>query len=130
MLTRRVALILRIGAGLFFLASLALLIRPDQVAHYFGFAPTILTPEFRWVLRLMGAIFLIPALLAPLVAAFAGERGLRQAASGMAFISLGVGVLILSAPIPWTAGMLSASALGIFFSLGYFFALRGRRRNR
>lgn len=129
MLTRRVALILRVGAGLFFLASLALLIRPDQLALYFGFSQTALTPELRWVLRLVGAIFLIPALLAPLVAAFAGERGLRQAASGMAFISLGIGILILFAPVKWGIGMLSTSALGILFALGYFFALRGRRRN-
>jgi hypothetical protein len=129
MLTRRVALILRAGAGLFFLTSVALLIRPDQLAQYFGFAPQVLTPELRWVLRLVGAIFLIPALLGPLVAAFAGERGLRQAASGMAFISLALGVLILFAPVKWSIGMLSVSALGFLFSLGYFFALRGRRRN-
>jgi hypothetical protein len=129
MLTRRVALILRIGGGFSFLAALALLFKPELLAQYFGFPLALLTAQMRWLLRLMGAIFLIPALLGPLVAAFAGERGLRQAASGMAFISLAVGTLILFAPIKWSTGMLSMSALGYLFSLGYFIALRGRRRN-
>jgi hypothetical protein len=129
MLTRRVALALRAGAILFFLASLALLFKPELLTHYMGFTLAVITPELRWVLRLMGAVFLIPALLGPLVAAFAGERGLRQAASGMAFISLAIATLILFAPVKWGPGMLSISALGYLFALGYFFALRGRRRN-
>ena len=129
MLTRRVALILRIGAVFFFLASLGLLIRPDFFALHFGFPTSVITPELRWVIRFMGVSFLVPALLGPLVAAFAGERGLRQAASGMAFICLGIGVLVLFAPVKWGFMMVGSSALGFLFSVGYFFALRGRRRN-
>lgn len=78
---------------------------------------------------MMGAIFLVPALLAPVVAAFAGERGLRQAASGMAFISLAIATLTIFAPGKWGSGKLIAIALGYLFTLGYFYALRGRRRN-
>lgn len=129
MLIRRVALILRVGGGVFFLAALALIIRPDLLALHFGFPAPAITSQFLWLLRLMGAIFLIPALLGPLVAAFAGERGLRQSASGMAFICLGIATLILFAPVKWGVGMVTASALGYLFSLGYFVALRGRRRN-
>lgn len=128
MLTRRVALTLRVGASLYFFAAMALLIKPDLLAQYIGLAPGVITPELRWVLRMMGALFLVPALLAPLVAAFAGERGLRQAASGMAFISLAIGTIILFAPVKWGTGMLSASALAYLFALAYFYALRGRRR--
>lgn len=129
MLTHRVALILRVGASIFFFAALALLFRPEFLAQYIGFTPRVVTPELRWVLRLMGATFLIPALLGPLVAAFAGERGLRQAASGMAFICLAIATLILFAPVKWGTALISTSALGYLFGLAYFFALRGRRRN-
>lgn len=130
MLVRRAALILRLAATLFFFAAVALIIRPVSVAELFGYAPASLTNELTWTLRLMGATFLIPALLAPLVAAFAGERGLRQAAAGMAFIALGLGSLILFTPGRWSWGKLSCAALSYLFALFYFYALRGRGRNR
>ena len=76
-----------------------------------------------------GAFFLAPALLAPLVAAFAGERGLRQAASGMAFISLVTATLTIFLPATLNTGKISVIAIGYLFSLWYFYALRGRRRN-
>lgn len=130
MLVRRAALILRLAATLFFFAAAACIIRPASVAEIFGYPRTALTNELIWTLRLMGATFLIPALLAPLVAAFAGERGLRQAAAGMAFISIGLGSLILLTPVQWSWGKLSAALLSYFFALLYFYALRGRGRNR
>lgn len=129
MLIRRVALILRLGATLFFFAAIALLAKPEMMAKYIGFDSAAVTSEMRWTLRMMGAIFLVPALLAPLVAAFAGERGLRQAASGMAFISLAIATLTIFAPTEWGSGKFIAIAIGYFFTLGYFYALRGRRRN-
>lgn len=128
MLTHRVALILRIGASLFFFAALLLLFRPELVARYIGFNSSIVASEFRWTLRMVGVVFLIPALLAPLVAAFAGERGLRQAASGMAFISLAIATLTIFVPVKWSNGKLLAIVIGYLFSLAYFYALRGRRR--
>jgi len=129
-LVRRAALILRLAATLFFFAAIALIIRPVSVAELFGYAPASLTNELTWTLRLMGATLLIPALLAPLVAAFAGERGLRQAAAGMAFIAIGLGSLILFTPGRWSWGKLSCVALSYLFALLYFYALRGRGRNR
>lgn len=130
MLVRRAALILRIAATLSFFGAAALIIRPASVAEIFGYPTSALTDELIWTLRLMGATFLIPALLAPLVAAFAGERGLRQAAAGMAFISIGLGSLILFTPGRWSWGKLSCVALSYLFALLYFYALRGRGRNR
>lgn len=130
MLVQRTALILRLAATLFFFAAIALIIRPATVAEFFGYSPATLTNELTWTLRLMGGTFLIPALLSPLVAAFAGERGLRQAAAGMAFISIGLGSLIIFIPGRWSLGKFSLAALGYFFALLYFFALRGRGRNR
>lgn len=100
------------------------------MAQVFGYAPASLTNELAWTFRLMGATFLIPALLAPLVAAFAGERGLRQAAAGMAFISLGLGSLILLTPGRWTWGKITTCLVSYLFALLYFHALRGRGRNR
>lgn len=130
MLIRRVALTLRLGATAFFFAAIALLIQPGKVATFFGYSATSLTPELLWTLRVMGATFLIPALLGPLVAAFAGERGLRQSAAGMAFISLGISTLLLFTPGTWAWGKLAFAGLGYLFTLSYFYALRGRGRNR
>lgn len=130
MLVRRAALTLRLGATVFFFAAIALIIKPGDVATFFGYRATSLTPELLWSLRLMGATFLIPALLGPLVAAFAGERGLRQAAAGLAFISLGISTLVFFTPGKWAWGKISFAALGYIFALLYFFALRGRGRNR
>ena len=130
MLVRRAALILRLAATLFFFAAIALIIRPASVAEVFGYPTAAISTGLTWTLRLMGATFLIPALLAPLVAAFAGERGLRQAAAGMAFITMGIGTVLLFTPGRWSLGKFSAAALCYLFALLYFYALRGRGRNR
>ena len=130
MLVRRSALTLRLGATFFFFTAVALILKPGAAATFFGFAPKTLTPELLWTLRVMGATFLIPALLGPVVAAFAGERGLRQAAAGMAFISLAISTLMLFTPGAWVWGRLTLSSLGYLFALLYFYSLRGRGRNR
>ena len=130
MLVRRAALTLRLGATVFFFAAIALIIKPGDVATFFGYRSGSLTPELLWTLRLMGATFLIPALLGPLVAAFAGERGLRQAAAGLALISLGISTVMFFTPGKWAWGKISFAILGYVFALLYFFALRGRGRNR
>jgi hypothetical protein len=130
MLVRRAALTLRLGATLFFFAAVALIIKPGNVATFFGFGSKALTPELLWSLRVMGATFLIPALLGPIVAAFAGERGLRQAAAGLAFICLGISTTMLFTPGKWVWGKLIFAGVGYLFALMYFYALRGRGRNR
>lgn len=130
MLVRRAALTLRLGATVFFFAAIALIIKPGDAATFFGFGAKSLTPELLWSLRIMGTTFFIPALLAPLVAAFAGERGLRQAAAGMAFISLGIATTLLFTPGKWAWGKICLSGLGYLFALLYFYSLRGRGRNR
>lgn len=130
MLVRRAALTLRLAATVFFFVGLALIIKPGEVATFFGYGSRTLTPELLWTLRLMGASLFIPALLGPLVAAFAGERGLRQAAAGLAFLSLGIATTILFTPGRWAWGKVTFAGIGYFFSLLYFYSLRGRGRNR
>jgi hypothetical protein len=130
MLVRRVALTLRLGATVIFFAAIALIIKPGAVATFFGYGSRTLTPELLWTLRIMGVSFFIPALLGPLLAAFAGERGLRQAAAGLAFISLGISTTIFFSPGRWAWGKLTFAGFGYLFSLLYFYALRGRGRNR
>lgn len=130
MLVRRAALTLRLAATLFLFAAIALLLKPANVAEFFGYKTTALTSELLWSLRIMGVTFLIPALLSPLVAAFAGERGLRQAASGMALISLGIGTVVLFTPGRWSIGKVICALLSFVFAILYFYALRGRGRNR
>ena len=130
MLVRRAALTLRLGATLFFFVAVALIIKPGEVATFYGFASKSLTPELLWTLRVMGATFLIPALLGPVVAAFAGERGLRQAAAGMGFICLGISTILFFTPGKWAWGKLCVAGIGYLFALMYFYALRGRGRNR
>ena len=121
---------LRIAAGLFFLGAVALMIRPDLVASSMGVSALALSPELRWALRFMGVILLIPSVLAPLVAAFAGERGLRQACAAMAFISAGIAAFTLFSPGKVSSGKISMTLACLAMSLIFFIALRGRRRNR
>jgi hypothetical protein len=130
MLVRRAALILRLGATLFFCAAVALIIKPSNAATFFGFKPASFSPELLWTIRVLGSTLLIPALLAPLVAAFAGERGLRQASAGMAFISLGISTLLFFTPGTWMWGKVLFASMGYLSALFYFYALRGRGRNR
>ena len=106
------------------------MVNPESVTQYLDFSKTHSSVELLWVLRVLGATFLIPALLAPLVAAFAGERGLRQAASGMAFISLVIGTVCLLVPGGMKISTVLTSIGWYLFALLYFFALRGRGRNR
>lgn len=130
MLVRRAAITLRLGATVFFFSAITLILKPGSVATFFGFTSKSLNPQMLWTLRVMGASFLFPALLASLVAAFAGERGLRQAAAGMAFISLGISTMIFFTPGKWMWGKVAFAGIGYLFALLYFFALRGRGRNR
>ena len=130
MLTRRAALILRLHASLLFFLAIALLIRPGVILEFMGVKGALITSELSWSVRLMGAFLLLPALLAPVTAAFAGERGLRQAGAGMGAICLVVGVVTALAPIGFTAGRILISALWFLFAVLYLYALRGRGRNR
>ena len=130
MLTRRAALTLRLHATFLFFLAIALLVQPQVVLQFMGVDPAVVTDELTWSLRLTGSMTLLPALLAPLTAAFAGERGLRQVGAGMAAISLCVGAVTLIAPIGFTAGKILVAALWFVFAGLYFFALRGRGRNR
>lgn len=130
MLIRRSALILRVQASLLFFLALALVVRPSTIIEFVGFKAPLVTTELLWSFRFIGVLLLLPALLGPVVAAFAGERGLRQAAAGMAVISLCIGVVTLFAPIGLSAGKLLFSLPWFIFALLYLFALRGRGRNR
>ncbi|MEI6514206.1 MAG: hypothetical protein WCO51_13180, partial [bacterium] len=68
--------------------------------------------------------------LAPLIASFGGERGLRQTASAMALSSLLGLVLVVISPTDWGATKFALCVVIAFFMVSYLFALRGRRRNR
>ena len=104
--------------------------QPLNIAHALGFASSSLSTELSWTLRTLGIALLIPALLAPLVAAFAGERGLRQASSGMGFIMAGLSAWMPFSPGRWSSSKSVVEALFLVLACAYFFALRGRRRNR
>ncbi|MCX6430277.1 MAG: hypothetical protein NTX12_04815 [Actinobacteria bacterium] len=130
MLIRRAALALRLQATLLFLLSVLLVANPEIATRFLGFTKGQTTAEVIWLMRLLGATLLLPALLAPLVAAFAGERGLRQAASGMAFISLVIGTVSFISPLGFKASTVVTGAVCYIFALFYFYALRGRGRNR
>ena len=130
MLIRRAALVLRIEAMLLFFISIALVANPEIITKYLELPPASVTAEVKWTFRVIGVLLLLPALLGPLVAAFAGERGLRQAAAGMAFISLGMGSAFLISPLGLTLQTFTVAAIWYFFALLYFYALRGRGRNR
>jgi hypothetical protein len=130
MLIRRAALVLRLHASFLFFLAIALVVRPTSVLQFMGFKADLFTDELVWTLRLLGVFLLFPALLAPLTAAFAGERGLRQAGAGMGVICLGTAVISLFAPIGITAGKILFVIFSLLFAALYFYALRGRGRNR
>jgi hypothetical protein len=129
-LIRRAALVLRLEATLLFFLSILLVANPEIATNFIGFDSAAVTPEVKWALRVVGAILLLPALLAPLVAAFAGERGLRQAAAGMGFISAGIGTVCLISPAGLKMRTMAVALVWYLFALLYFYALRGRGRNR
>lgn len=130
MLIHRTAMILRIAATLSFFASLGLLAKPASVAIFLGFDEASISTEFLWVLRALALVLVAISFMAPLIASFAGERGLRQCASAMAVTSLLAIVLIVISPTEWVIGKFALLALILGFAMAYLFALRGRRRNR
>jgi hypothetical protein len=130
MLIRRTAMVLRVEAITLFFLGIALIANPEIATRFLGISQAHTTSELIWVLRVLGANLLIPSLLAPLVAAFAGERGLRQAASGLAFISIAIGTVCLICPGGLRLSTISTALVWYIFALLYFFALKGRGRNR
>ena len=123
-------MILRIAATLSFFASLGLLAKPASVAIFLGFDEASISTELLWVLRALALVLVAISFMAPLIASFAGERGLRQCASAMAVTSLlGAGLITIS-PAEWVIGKFALLALILVFAMAYLFALRGRRRNR
>ena len=130
MLSSRVAFVLRTQALLFFLTSVGLIVQPLKIAAALGFASSSLSTQLSWTLRTLGVMLLVPALLAPLVAAFAGERGLRQASSGMGFIMTALSAWMPFSPGRWSSSKSAVEAIFLVLACAYFFALRGRRRNR
>ena len=127
MLEYRVILLLRTSAALLALSALALLIRPDTVI---GLIDLTSSRELEWGFRLIGITNLALAALISLAAAFLGERGLRQAAAIMILTSAATAVLLLFMPGGWNLWQILLMLLQIAMAAGYFFALKGRRRNR
>ena len=130
MLIKWAALVLRLHASIIFLIAAALIIQPVKVLPYLGVVSQLENSQFSWLVRCIGIVLLIPALLAPLVAAFAGERGLRQACSGMGFIHCGLAAWLLLSPTLTGLGKWSSASLSLIIGAAYFLVLRGRRRNR
>ena len=127
MLEYRVILLLRTGAALLALSALALLIRPGNII---GLIDLTSSRELEWGFRLIGITNLALAALITLAAAFLGERGLRQAAAIMLLTSAATAVLLLFMPGGWGLWHLLLVILELGLAAGYFFALKGRRRNR
>ena len=127
MLEYRVILLLRTGATLLALSALALLIRPGNII---GLIDLTSSRELEWGFRLIGITNLALAALITLAAAFLGERGLRQAAAIMLLTSAATAVLLLFMPGRWNLWKILLMVLVIALAAGYFFALKGRRRNR
>ena len=127
MLEYRVILLLRTSAALLALSALALLIRPGTVIGLIGLTSS---RELEWGFRLIGLLVASMAALLTLVAAFLGERGLRQAAVIMILTSAATAVLLLFMPGGWNLWKILLMLLQVAVAAGYFFALKGRRRNR
>ena len=127
MLEYRVTLLLRSTALLLGVMALALIIRPGNAISIIGLTSS---RELEWGFRLIGITNLALAAFISLVAAFLGERGLRQAAAIMILTSAATAVLLLFMPGGWNLWKILLMLLQIAMAAGYFFALKGRRRNR
>lgn len=127
MLEYRVTLLLRSTALLLGVMALALIIRPGNAISIIGLTSS---RELEWGFRLIGITNLALAALISLAAAFLGERGLRQAAAIMILTSAATAVLLLFMPGGWNLWKILIMLLQIAMTAGYFFALKGRRRNR
>ena len=127
MLEYRVTLLLRSTALLLGVMALALIIRPGNAISIIGLTSS---RELEWGFRLIGITNLALAALISLAAAFLGERGLRQAAAIMILTSAATAVLLLFMPGGWNLWKILLVLLQIALAAGYFFALKGRRRNR
>ena len=127
MLEYRVTLLLRSTALLLGVMALALIIRPGNAISIIGLTSS---RELEWGFRLIGITNLALAALISLAAAFLGERGLRQAAAIMILTSAATAVLQLFMPGEWNLWKILLILLQIAMAAGYFFALKGRRRNR
>ncbi len=127
MLEYRVTLLLRSTALLLGVMALALIIRPGNAISIIGLTSS---RELEWGFRLIGITNLALAAFISLVAAFLGERGLRQAAAIMILTSAATAVLLLFMPGGWNLWKILLMLLQVAVAAGYFFALKGRRRNR
>ena len=127
MLEYRVTLLLRSTALLLGLMALALIIRPGNAISIIGLTSS---RELEWGFRLIGISNLALAALISLAAAFLGERGLRQAAAILILTSAATAVLLLFMPGGWNLWKILLILLQVAMAAGYFFALKGRRRNR
>ena len=127
MLEYRVTLLLRSTALLLGVMALALIIRPGNAISIIGLTSS---RELEWGFRLIGITNLALAALISLAAAFLGERGLRQAAAIMILTSAATAVLLFFMPGGWNFWKILLILLQIAMAAGYFFALKGRRRNR
>ena len=127
MLEYRVILLLRTSAALLALSALALLIRPGTVIGLLGLTSS---RELEWGFRLVGLLGASMAALMTLVAAFLGERALRQSAAILMLTTVSFAILLLFSPGGWGLWNLLLIILELGLATGYFFALKGRRRNR
>ena len=127
MLEYRVTLLLRSTALLLGVMALALIIRPGNAISIIGLTSS---RKLEWGFRLIGITNLALAALISLAAAFLGERGLRQAAAIMILTSAATAVLLFFMPGGWNLWKILLILLQIAMAAGYFFALKGRRRNR
>lgn len=127
MLEYRVTLLLRSTALLLGVMALALIIRPGNAISIIGLTSS---RELEWGFRLIGITNLALAALISLAAAFLGERGLRQAAAIMILTSAATAILLFFMPGGWNLWKILLILLQIAMAAGYFFALKGRRRNR
>jgi hypothetical protein len=123
----RVTTLLRTSAALLALTALALLIRPASVI---GLLDLTSSRELEWSFRLVGLLVVSLAALMTLIAAFLGERGLRQTAAILMLTSAGFAILLLFSPSGWGFWHVLLVILEFGLAAGYFFALKGRRRNR
>ncbi len=122
--TRIISTILGLGALVFAISAVALLLAPELLARWLGVAET---PDVAWTLRLMGAVLI--ALAGQMFLVRRGDERTVRAAAIVMIIGGGLMTIVtFIAPGSWTWLRIAYAVFGTAFCVAYVLALLTRNR--
>jgi len=108
------------GGAIFGLSALALVLAPDRFAEILGLTNT---DSVSWSLRMLGFCLVPLVYVLFVVRGSMADHVVRAFAFLMAFVSLALGLVTLTAPGPATVGRWTFALVGFGFAGAYLFAV-------